>query len=94
MAYSSQLCETCKNKGNRCYNAPNSTCSAYEPEEKQNKTVGSYLVNLLSSGKFTEAAEFLNSETMNLCRFDHDEYCFNQSCVTCWENFLKATFLE
>lgn len=25
-----QICETCKNKGKRCYCAPNSTCSDYE----------------------------------------------------------------
>lgn len=25
-----QICETCKHKGDRCYCAPNSTCSAYE----------------------------------------------------------------
>lgn len=27
---SAQICETCKNKGKRCYCAPNSTCSDYE----------------------------------------------------------------
>lgn len=26
---SAQICETCKNKGKRCYCAPNSTCSDY-----------------------------------------------------------------
>lgn len=28
-----QICETCKNKGCRCYCPPNSTCGAYEPSE-------------------------------------------------------------
>ena len=28
-----QICETCKNKGCRCYCPPNSTCGAYEPRE-------------------------------------------------------------
>lgn len=27
-----QICETCKNKGKRCYCPPNSTCSGYEPK--------------------------------------------------------------
>ena len=30
-----QICEACKKKGDRCYCAPNSTCEAYEPEEKK-----------------------------------------------------------
>lgn len=30
-----QICETCKNKGCRCYCPPNSTCGAYEPEDKE-----------------------------------------------------------
>ncbi len=28
-----QICETCKNKGERCYCAPNSTCGGYEPKD-------------------------------------------------------------
>lgn len=28
-----QICETCKNKGCRCYCPPNSTCGAYEPRD-------------------------------------------------------------
>ena len=30
-----QICETCKKKGNRCYCALNSTCGAYEAENKE-----------------------------------------------------------
>jgi hypothetical protein len=28
-----QICETCKNKGKRCYCSPNSTCGGYEPRK-------------------------------------------------------------
>ena len=31
---SAQICETCKNKNNRCYCAPNSTCPDYEEHSK------------------------------------------------------------
>ena len=34
-----QICKTCKNKGKKCYCAPNSACSDYEEEVKEKHTV-------------------------------------------------------
>ena len=95
MAYRSQLCETCKCKGSRCYAAPNSCCTAYEQEE--NITVGNYLAILLTDGKYKKVAEFLDKETENLCNFhpkNIEKYwiCFEDTCEDCWERFLNSEY--
>lgn len=45
-----QICETCAKINDRCYCAPNSTCSAYEPAKKVALTWNAYSHNL-NSGK-------------------------------------------
>lgn len=95
MAYRSQLCQTCKHKGSRCYAAPNSCCTAYEKEE--NITVGNYLANLLTDGKYKETAEFLDKETKNLCSFHSKNIgkhwiCLEDVCEGCWNNFLNSEY--
>lgn len=94
MAYRSQLCQTCKHKGSRCYAAPNSCCTAYEKEE--NITVGNYLANLLTDGKYKEVAEFLHKEVDSLCVFSEkgEEYpCqYGTNCSICWERFFNSEY--
>ena len=93
MAYRSQLCQTCKHKGSRCYAAPNSCCTAYEKEE--NITAGNYLANLLTDGKYKEVAKILYSVDADLCMFSEAGYntCNNDSkCFECWERFFNSEY--
>ena len=55
MAYRSQLCQTCKHKGSRCYAAPNSCYTAYEKEEDKLKG------DIMLIGKFMEYKGFVGS---------------------------------
>ena len=51
-----QICETCKNKGKKCYCAPNSTCSDYEEEVKEKHTV----FDKFKSMNINELAEWID----------------------------------
>ena len=51
---SAQICETCKNKDNRCYCAPNRTCQDYEEEHAKHA-----LFDKFKSMNIDEFAEWL-----------------------------------
>lgn len=78
-----QIYETCKNKGQRCYCAPNSTCSDYEEEVNEKHTV----FDKFKSMNIHELAEWLNKygafdNSPWMSWFDQ-KYCKNCEDILC-----------
>ena len=78
---SAQICETCKNKDNRCYCAPNSTCQDYEERAKHT------VFDKFKSMNIDEFAEWLDEYGMfdnsPWMRWFDQKYCKNCEDIMC-----------